>query len=198
MATILEEATLATLIYGKNKIGPPPGWIQLPFTGENPTTGFAAAAYQNLATGEITIAYRGTDDFVKDFLDADLKIIAGNLPDRQYEDALTFFNTVRQQYPDAPISLTGHSLGGTLSELVSITIFRESGATIPAVTFEAPGTQGILSGVPASDFSYIVNFEHPSEPAGGFRKHYGVIQYFGGVPGPGIGEAPWWLKLLPI
>ncbi|KAI8332654.1 Alpha/Beta hydrolase protein [Chlamydoabsidia padenii] len=50
-----------------------------------------------------------------------------------YDHALEIYKDISDQYPDATIFLTGHSLGGALAALVGHTF----GA--PAVTFEAPG-----------------------------------------------------------
>ena len=74
---------------------------------------FYAAAYQD-ASGNIVISYRGTDDPT---LGADLTAWMGGagFQTRQAELAAQFYYQVKQAYPDATITLTGHSLGGGLA-----------------------------------------------------------------------------------
>lgn len=72
---------------------------------------FYAAAYQD-ASGNIVISYRGTD--------APLDVVTGwtggaGFHTRQAELAAQFYHQVKQAYPDATITLTGHSLGGGLA-----------------------------------------------------------------------------------
>lgn len=47
--------------------------------------------------------------------------------------ATDLYNNITQLYPNAQIWLTGHSLGGALASLLSLTF------GVPCVTFEAPG-----------------------------------------------------------
>jgi hypothetical protein len=70
---------------------------------------FYAAAYQD-ASGNIVISYRGTDDPT---IGADLNAWMGGagFETIQARMAAQFYSQVRQAYPDATITLTGHSLG---------------------------------------------------------------------------------------
>jgi Protein of unknown function (DUF2974) len=72
---------------------------------------FYAVAYQD-ASGNIVISYRGTD--------APLDVVNGwtggaGFQSRQAELAAQFYHQVKQAYPDATITLTGHYLGGGLA-----------------------------------------------------------------------------------
>ena len=95
---------------------------------DNPTTGFRAKAYKNNDTGEITIAYAGTaspslenlPETAKDIWYSDIPMIIGYKP-KQYDEAVNFFNAVKNENPDSKITLTGHSLGGMLAILVGLT-----------------------------------------------------------------------------
>jgi thioesterase domain-containing protein len=84
----------------------------LPVTaGVGEATSFYAAAYQD-ASGNIVISYRGTD--------APHDVVTGwtggaGFQTRQAELAAQFYHQVKQAYPDATITLTGHSLGGGLA-----------------------------------------------------------------------------------
>jgi dienelactone hydrolase len=100
-------------------------------------SGFYGAAYQNVDTGEIVIAYRGTEpniQAIRDDLSADIDIGAGE-EHPQFVDALAFAQQVNREFggQNQAISVTGHSLGGGLAQLAADT-FGWAG-----VTFEAPG-----------------------------------------------------------
>lgn len=78
--------------------------------------GFSATAFKG-GDNRIVIAFRGSDE-TKDVADAE-RIIAGKMP-AQFENAEAFYKKLRRQYPDAEISSTGHSLGGTLAQLLAV------------------------------------------------------------------------------
>ncbi|MEZ5691981.1 MAG: hypothetical protein R3D71_10020 [Rickettsiales bacterium] len=83
--------------------------------------GFYASAYQT-SSGDIIISYRGTNaetaaNFLTDAING--YILGGGIPgDDQSVLAVRFYNEIKNQYPNANISLTGHSLGGGLAGYV--------------------------------------------------------------------------------
>ena len=107
-------------------------------------TGFKAGVYKNADTSQIVIAFRGTVPSLSKEL---LKTIAAdssflnNIPntnlsvDVGYAAALV--QVVHQKYPKANITLTGHSLGGAIAQVVG----KASGFT--TITFNAPGTMEV-------------------------------------------------------
>lgn len=128
---------LAGKAYGGDK--PYNGWnIATDANGQSLTTnldnGFHAKAYQK--DGKVVIAFRGSDD-VGD-LTSDFAMMAGRTPE-QLDNAVAFVERVRQQFPDAQIIVTGHSLGGSLTEMVS-SKFDD----VVGFTFDAVGTKGIV------------------------------------------------------
>jgi hypothetical protein len=85
--------------------------------------GFSASIYQHEKTGEITIAYRGSDQ-IRDYLGANLNArVSGTshvvdlaLPKNpQYQAAAELAKAVKEKWPNNSVSLTGHSLGGCLA-----------------------------------------------------------------------------------
>lgn len=84
-------------------------------TSPEVSASFYAAAYQD-AFGNIVISYRGTD--------APLDVVTGwtggaGFQTAQAQMAAQFYYQVKQAYPNATITLTGHSLGGGLAGLIA-------------------------------------------------------------------------------
>jgi Ca2+-binding RTX toxin-like protein len=107
--------------------------------------------------------------------------------DSQFTHAINFAASIKNNYPDAHIEVTGHSLGGSLAEIVS-QIFGFSGAT-----FEPGGAANLMSstefntlasqytnnsnglGVPASFTNYTVLFSLVSGTVGYTDDHLGTV-----------------------
>ncbi len=128
---------LAGKAYGKDKAYN--GWnIATDANGQSLTTnldnGFHAKAYEK--DGRVVIAFRGSDD-VGD-LTSDFAMMAGRTPE-QLDNAIAFVERVKQQFPDAQIVVTGHSLGGSLTEMVA-----SKYDDVVGLTFDAVGTRGIV------------------------------------------------------
>ena len=85
--------------------------------------GFSATVFKNTKTNEYVIAFRGTNDG-EDILDnlimgATSTGLLGDVTNKQFKEAFAFANKqiaeILAKDPDAKISLTGHSLGGSLA-----------------------------------------------------------------------------------
>ncbi|MCC5464803.1 lipase family protein [Pelosinus baikalensis] len=141
--------------------------------------GFYGAAYSRLNSDDIVIAFRGTeltDRF--DILD-DIKIIL-NMALDQTEYAYSFYQQVKRIYSNATISLTGHSLGGALAQLIAVLIARDEGIEIHTETFNAPGVTDIAQ-IYWSDFrNYnkfdVENYYNSHDQIGKFGTHIGVVK----------------------
>lgn len=116
-------------------------------------TGFAAVALRH--GDEIIVAFRGTE--VTDYhdLNADITMSSQNMP-RQAYHALMFYDAIKKKYPQTEILLTGHSLGGSLAQIVGV--WRK----VKACTFNPYGTRNILqkTGINIHDKN-IVNYCNP-------------------------------------
>lgn len=66
--------------------------------------------------GIVIIAFRGTDD--KADIPSDVQIVNGELPE-QFAEAQKLYEDVQRENPSAKIILAGHSLGGSLAQLIA-------------------------------------------------------------------------------
>lgn len=112
---------------------------------KNTETGFYGEVFINEETKELIIGYCGTND-MEDATTDDLDMMLKSVPD-QYDDALNLYKKYADdpEYSDYKISITGHSLGASLAELVAATDGVSNGENPPtAVTFNAFGTHEII------------------------------------------------------
>jgi uncharacterized delta-60 repeat protein len=156
---------------------------------------FAATVFQN--DDKVVIAYRGTEvgdkgDYLADLAISSRDSLRWNV---QFTDALTYAFDIQSKYPTALV--TGHSLGGALSQAAS-QMFGFSG-----VTFDPGGAANLASkfnpwfvtigdvfdikwggeGVPSSFLNYVVDGSLVSHLSG---DHIGGIEK---IAKPGIS---WW------
>ncbi|MBR1778612.1 MAG: DUF2974 domain-containing protein [Alphaproteobacteria bacterium] len=118
--------------------------------------GFSATAFKD-AKGPVIIAFRGSDE-VKDITSAQ-QIIKGAKPE-QFEDALRFYHQIRKQYPNAEIRATGHSLGGSLAQLLAV--YQRD---VLALTCNPIGTKHLVENrFSESDNDRIINLIVQNDP----------------------------------
>jgi len=154
MATNYELAQLAGAAYKPATTALPLGWSLLKQSNPDPS-GYQGYAFARLdAAGnpiEIIIANRGTEILTSQDRTADLQMAANQLPD-QYQFAKQFLEQVVNDPSNAGASITttGHSLGGSLAQLLA----AETGLT--ATTFNPYGTKDLI---PALNSRYGLNID---------------------------------------
>ncbi|MDM0038257.1 hypothetical protein QTH89_17645 [Variovorax sp. J22G21] len=147
---------------------------------DNPATGFQATAYQRVDTGEVVIAYRGTEfgrEPVHDgTVDAGMALAGINA---QAPDARVFTHRVLalakadSQLTPHPlnVTVTGHSLGGTLAELEA----HKFG--LKGETFNAFGAAGLVHGVPKGGHQ-VINHVRAGDPVSAASAHFGEVRTY--------------------
>ena len=194
MPTLLTLAMISSDVYDDTGTGAVVGYRRL-----SPTAGmssansrpssFFGAAYCNDAVG--VIAFRGSAERT-DWLDADADIGMGNLPIDQWGDATSFFISARAELVArgcSRIVITGHSLGGGLTQLVGagITTFPVTG-----VTFNAPGMGSLTGtvGVRRANAANLFHYRARPDPVSLVGAHIGRAPVVVDVTiGGGVGAA---------
>lgn len=131
-----EMKALSQGVYKGNEKSIPKDWIKV--SEYNKRSGFHGEAFYK--NGKVVIAMRGTElNDIGDMSDDGNMYFGKKLPN-QYVDAQKFYEKVRKDFPDQEIIFTGHSLGGSLAQLMSNKTGHE------AVTFNAYGVADLLQG----------------------------------------------------
>ncbi len=135
LARSLPYAKLANAVYNFG-IPEVDGWKLVEQVSKD--SGMQAGGYFNESTGEIIVAFRGTEfcinpiscsfDELKESLrdvGADSALTVGESPE-QFQDAVEYIVDLTERFPNIPITLTGHSLGGSLAQGMGYTFGLET------------------------------------------------------------------------
>lgn len=146
----------------------------------NPLTGFQATAYRRMDTGEVIIAYRGTEfdrEPVQDGgVDAGMVLTGLNL---QRGDSEAFTQRVLERakleadlhHRPMQVTVTGHSLGGTLAEL------NASKFGLHGETFNAYGAAGLREGVPEGG-TQVIDHVRAGDVVSAASPHFGEVRIY--------------------
>ncbi len=145
------------------------------------SSGYQGTLYQRVDSGEMIVAHRGTEfdrELVKDGLLADAGMVLVGV-NRQSDDALAFarraidlandINLDRCQVPD--ITITGHSLGGTLTQITSYRL------GLKGETFDAYGAAGLVADIPEGG-TQVVNHVRSTDFVSAASAHYGEVRIY--------------------
>ncbi|TQR53222.1 hypothetical protein DMC01_11635 [Campylobacter troglodytis] len=115
----------------------------------NTDSGFSATLFQNKFTKTFIFAIRGTKGILnRDLWISDMQLLDQNVPN-QYKDMLNFYQACLDTYPQMKekqsLTLTGHSLGGTLAQLLALSLCtaNDRGNINEVYTFNAPGAKNL-------------------------------------------------------
>ena len=131
-----EMKALSLGVYKENKNSIPKDWVRFS-ERDNESTGFHAETFYK--KGAVVISFRGTDDY-KDLFENDFLQMGRNKLPNQYVDAINYYNEIQKTFPRSKIVFTGHSLGGSLAQLMGNLTGNET------VTFNAYGVGNLLNG----------------------------------------------------
>ena len=130
-----EMKALSMGVYKGNEKSIPKDWIKV--SEYDKKSGFHGEAFYK--DGKVVIAMRGTEKEDKEDWQNDISMGMKKLPN-QYVDAQKFYEKVKKDFSDQEIIFTGHSLGGSLAQLMSNKTGHET------VTFNAYGVADLLQG----------------------------------------------------
>jgi Lipase (class 3). len=143
-------------------------------------TGYQGTAYQRVDTGEVVIAHRGTEfdrEPVHDGgVDAGMVLTGLNA---QTSDAIAFTRKVleeakvdsEQSGRPLSVTVTGHSLGGTLAE---ITAYEYS---LHGETFNAYGAAGLMQGIPEGG-RQVIDHVRAGDVVSAGSGHFGEVHIY--------------------
>jgi hypothetical protein len=146
----------------------------------DPRTGFQATAYKRMDTGEIVIAYRGTEfdrEPVQDGgVDAGMVLAGVNL---QTANSEAFTERVLEKarvdadlhHRPLQVTVTGHSLGGTMAEI------NASKYGLKGETFNAYGAAGLREGVPEGG-SQVIDHVRAGDVVSAASPHFGEVRIY--------------------
>jgi len=113
---------------------------------------------------------------------ADVQMMANRVPD-QFTTAYKWFRGIMDDIAAQPelagykITITGHSLGGSMAQMVSAKYTLDTGNAIPTVAIDGTGVLTLVQQMEGGDratdpqmFSHIVNFCTEGDPVGDFAK----------------------------
>lgn len=159
-----DAALLSSDVY-KSKQSEINGWKPIERLDDD-KTGLRVVAYKKKK--DIFVAYCGTNDR-KDFV-SDMQMAKGQVPE-QLEAGFDFYNKIVEENPNHNVMVTGHSLGGSLAELVAC---KSKDTT--AVTFNSFGVENIIKDKPQTEFrnnKNVYNYIIEGDPVSNSAKHIG-------------------------
>jgi len=169
-------------------------WTRIATASDN-DTGYFGAAYFNSCTKEVVLVNRGTEPTDVRDLRSDAQMLLDQVP-TQFASAESFYGRVRNlilnpnpanQLQGATLSITGHSLGGSLTQLLIARHANEQfgGVGVSGQTFNALGVRHLLNNpeINRSQTDYaITNWVVPSDIVGNLANHVGSVASLSSLP----------------
>ncbi len=148
-------------------------------------SGYQGTIYQRVDTREIVVAHRGTEpsrgmgELFRDAVRTDGGMVVNGV-NNQTQDAIDLTRRAvelsraeaeRTGRPAPEVTVTGHSLGGTLAQITA----HEFG--LRGETFNAYGAAGLRQGVPAGG-NAVVNHVRATDVVSAASPHYGQTRVY--------------------
>lgn len=127
----------------------PKGWKYLTDSSKDDLSAqnnYRAAAFVNEETKEVLIANAGTDPFSRSDILDDIEVKNGRVPSK-FESAKCFIDNITnllENPSEYKFSVTGHSLGGPMSDLVACELAGRGYKVESSYTFDNPGSKPIV------------------------------------------------------
>lgn len=153
---------------------------------DNKDNGYQGTIYQRLDTREIVVAHRGTESSVdlkggqlfKDAIKTDGGMVVNGV-NNQANDAIALTQKAldlakaegERSGRTPPVSVTGHSLGGTLAQITAHKF------DLHGETFNAYGAAGLKMGIPAGGTD-VVNHVRATDLVSSASPHYGSVKVY--------------------
>ena len=144
--------------------------------------GFSASIYKNSSTDKYIVAYAGTKLTDVGDIASDAQMAAGKYPS-QFQNAISLIeDTLPKDYSINPSDIemiTGHSLGGSLAQLVGQ---LDKYSDIPVIALNPYGTKDLEGNLPdgyefSNDSSNIYNYMMPGDPISNLKGQVGNTTY---------------------
>jgi len=154
---------------------------------------------------QLFIVFKGSEpsifdieQFIKDWCVSDLKMLFGQLP-LNFDDYFNYVEEIKKTFPDYEIMMTGHSLGGSVAQLIGAVKENEN---LHVYTFNAFGTKHLAKCLEEKNIEVnchaenIKNFRVESDIVSNRTEHIGAvytIEYnkdFGQILSSIFGETP--------
>lgn len=125
---------LSLAVYSNNEKFIPQNWKKI--SSKKGKMGFYAETFYN--GNKLVISFRGTDDFLLDFVTQDIQMSLFSRIPTQYDEAQKYYYKIREIFPSTEIVFTGHSLGGSFTQLMN------NSTNNKAITFNCFGVKNLL------------------------------------------------------
>ena len=126
---------LSGYVYQNKSLKKPDNWIEINSYSSSKTGMYAATFIKN---NQLVISFRGTDKYSSKDIINDIELGMNLLP-AQIISAQKYYKDIKNKFPNYEITLTGHSLGGSLAQIIG------SQTGDKTITFGAYGTGSILN-----------------------------------------------------
>ncbi|WP_152566237.1 XVIPCD domain-containing protein [Lysobacter antibioticus] len=142
---------------------------------DNQSSGYQGVMFQREDSREIVVAHRGTEfktELIDDVLRADAGMVARRA-NQQAKDAIEFTQQAKAmaEAQGAPLTVTGHSLGGTLAQITAAKL------GLQGETFNAYGAVGLNMRIPEGGHQ-VLNHVMAADFVSSGSHHFGNVRVY--------------------